>query len=76
MNTRNRDSIAEWSIVALVVLVLGVAAARTNLDPAHDGSPASVDRLAAQVRMTMPIARDCPRDASGACAQMASNTRP
>ena len=76
MNARNRDSLAEWAIVALVVIVLGVAAARTNLEPARDVPSATVDRLAAQVRMQMPIGRDCARGADGACAQMASNGRP
>ena len=77
MNARNRDSLAEWAIVALVVIVLGVAAARTNLDPSPSIPSATVDRLAAQVRMQSPIARDCTRDAGGACReQIASNVRP
>ena len=76
MNARRSDSIAEWSIVALVVLVLGIAAAGTNLEPARDVPSATVDRIAAQVRMTMPIARDCTRDADGACTRLATNTRP
>ena len=79
MNARNRDSFAEMAIVALVVIVLGVAASRTNLDPASQApSSATIDRIASQVRMQMPIARDCVRDASGSCAptQVASSERP
>ena len=76
MTPRRRDSLAEGAIVALVVIVLGVAASRTNLEPSRDTSSANVDRLAAQVRMQMPIARDCARDANGACARIASNGRP
>jgi hypothetical protein len=75
MNARNRDSLAEWSIVALVVIVLGIAASRTDLEPSSSTS-ATVDRLAAQVRMTSPIARDCVRDADGGCRRIASNGRP
>jgi hypothetical protein len=51
---RRSDSIAEGVIVALVVVVLGVAATGVRLEPVPQG--ASVDRLAAQVRMQMPIA--------------------
>ena len=75
-NARNRDSLAEWAIVALVVIVLGIAASRTDLDPSSHVPSATVDRLAAQVRMTSPIARDCLRDRDGACRQIASNGRP
>ena len=75
MNTpRRSDSIAEGVIVALVVVVLGVAATGVKIEPAPQG--ASVDRLAAQVRM--PIAPDCMRsDASGdACRQRLAAARP
>jgi hypothetical protein len=72
------DSIAEWAIVALVVVVLGVAATGTRFEPA---SPTlSIDELAARVRMQAPIARECVRvpDPGGApCAsQVAANGRP
>ena len=88
MTSRNRDSFAEWAIVALVVIVLGIAASRTNLEPADGVSSATVDRIAAQVRMQMPIARatpvgmpmpiarNCGRTADTACAQFASHGRP
>ena len=76
MNLRNRDSLAEWSIVALVVIVLGIAASRTDLDPSSNVPSATVDRLAAQVRMTSPIARDCVRDGDGACRRIAATGRP
>jgi hypothetical protein len=74
---RRRDSIAEGVIVALVVVVLGVAATRVRLEPPHQ-QVASVDRLAAQVRMQMPIAPDCMRsDAAGdACRDRLASTRP
>jgi hypothetical protein len=73
---RRRDSIAEGVIVALVVIVLGVAATRVRLEPAPP--PASIDRLAAQVKMQMPIASDCMRnDASGdACRARLAAARP
>lgn len=73
---RRRDSIAEGAIVALVVVVLGVAATGVKLDPAPQ--VASIDRLAAQVRMQMPIAPDCMRsDASGdACRQRLAAAKP
>ena len=77
MNTpRRSDSIAEGVIVALVVVVLGVAATGVRLEPVPQG--ASVDRLAAQVRMQMPIAPDCMRsDASGdACRQRLAAAKP
>ena len=71
-----RDSIAEGVIVALVVVVLGIAATRTRLEPAPQ--PASIDRLAAQVKMQMPIATDCMRsDASGdACRARLAAAKP
>ena len=73
---RRRDSIAEGVIVALVVVVLGVAATRVRLDPAPQ--PAAMDRLAAQVKMQMPIATDCMRsDASGdACRARLAAAKP
>ena len=77
MNTpRRSDSIAEGVIVALVVVVLGVAATGVKVEPASQG--ASVDRLAAQVRMQMPIAPDCMRsDASGdACRARLAEAKP
>jgi len=63
---KRSDSLAEWTIVALVVVVLGVAATQTKLEPPLP--MLSVDELAARVRMQMPIARDCvrPSDPSGA----------
>lgn len=57
---KRSDSIAEWAIVALVVVVLGVAASRTNLDPPSPAG-ASIDEIAARARMQMPIARECVR---------------
>ena len=59
MNTplKNSDSIAEWVIVALVVIVLGVAASSAKLDPGPQYT--QVDEIAAKVRMQMPIARSC-----------------
>lgn len=73
---RRRDSIAEGAIVALVVIVLGVAATRVKLEPAPQA--ASIDRLAAQVKMQMPIASDCMRgDASGeACRARLAAAKP
>ena len=73
---RRSDSIAEGVIVALVVVVLGVAATGVKLEPAPQG--ASIDRLAAQVRMQVPIAPDCMRrDASGeACRERLASLRP
>lgn len=57
---KRSDSLAEWTIVALVVVVLGVAATQTRLErPAS--SSLSVDEIAARVRMQMPIARECIR---------------
>lgn len=63
---KRSDSLAEWTIVALVVVVLGVAATQTKLEP--PAPMLSVDELAARVRMQMPIARDClrPSDEPGA----------
>jgi hypothetical protein len=63
-------------IVALVVVVLGVAATGVKLESAPQA--ASIDRLAAQVRMQMPIAPDCMRsDASGdACRQRLAAAKP
>lgn len=77
MNAPSRsDSIAEGVIVALVVVVLGVAATGVKLESAPQA--ASIDRLAAQVRMQMPIAPDCMRsDASGdACRQRLAAAKP
>jgi len=73
---RRRDSIAEGAIVALVVIVLGVAATRVKLEPAPQ--VASIDRLAAQVKMQMPIAPNCMRsDASGdACRARLAEAKP
>ncbi|MEO8485951.1 MAG: hypothetical protein ABI585_06380 [Betaproteobacteria bacterium] len=57
---KRSDSIAEWTILVLVVMVLGFAATSAKLDPAP--SPTlSVDQIAKQVRMQMPIGRDCLR---------------
>lgn len=53
---KRSDSIAEGVIVAIVVIVLGIAATSTRLDPASNDS---VDQIAAKVRMQMPIARVC-----------------
>ena len=70
---KRSDSIAEWVIVALVVIVLGVAATRTNLDPPAP-TAASIDEIAARVRMQMPIARDCMRaDDATSCRRVAAN---
>lgn len=55
MIPERRDAIAEGVIVALVVVVLGVAAVRTKVPPGDE----EVTRLAAQVRMSSPIARPC-----------------
>jgi hypothetical protein len=73
---RRSDSIAEGVIVALVVVVLGLAATGVRLEPAPQVS--SVDRLAAKVRMQLPIAPDCMRrDASGeACRERLAAARP
>lgn len=61
MIPQRRDAIAEGLIVALVVVVLGVAAIRAKVPTADD----EVTRLAAQVRMTSPIGHAClPRDRS------------
>lgn len=54
-----RDRLAESTIIALVVIVLGVAATRTKLEPPPQMAP--TDRVVAQVRMIMPLARDCAR---------------
>jgi hypothetical protein len=51
---RRPGSIAEAAIVAIVVIVLGVAASRTKLE-----GPDEVDRLASQVRMQSPVAYGC-----------------
>ena len=80
MNTplKNSDSIAEWVIVALVVIVLGVAASSAKLDPAPEQFT-QVDQIAAKVRMQMPIARSCangenPR--AGCVSHVASGGQP
>jgi hypothetical protein len=72
------DSIAEWAIVALVVVVLGVAATGTRHEPA---SPTlSIDEIAARVRMQSPIVRECvraPDHGGAACgSQVVANGRP
>jgi hypothetical protein len=76
---KRSDSIAEWAIVALVVVVLGVAATQTKLEPPTP-STLTVDEIAARVRMQMPIARDCvrgPDNPVAACgARVAANERP
>lgn len=69
MMPRRRDAIAEWTIVALVVVVLGVLATRAKLDPADE----DVTRIAASVRMSSPIAHAClPRDRDDGSACVAS----
>jgi hypothetical protein len=69
MIPERRDAIAEGVIVALVVVVLGVAAVRTKVPPGDD----DVTRVAAQVRMSSPIGRSClPQDRSDARACVAS----
>lgn len=70
---RRPDSIAEIAIVAVVVIVLGVAASRTKVD-----GPDDVDRLAAQVRMTSPLAYACApsRDVRGPNCPMAASDAP
>jgi hypothetical protein len=76
---KRSDSIAEWAIVALVVVVLGVAATQTKLEPAAP-STLTVDEIAARVHMQMPIARECLRGSdnpAAACgARVAANGRP
>ena len=74
---RRADAIAEGAIVALVVIVLGVAATRVKLEAPAPQVP-SIDRLAAQVRMQMPIATDCMRsDATGeACRARLAAAKP
>lgn len=65
MTPDRRNRFAEWSVVALVVVVLGFTAVHTRLDPTEE----EVTRVAAQVRMSSPIAQGCVPDArtSGGC---------
>lgn len=75
-----RDSVGEWAIVAIVVIVLGVAATGTRLESAPMMpvltqammvSPISPDRLASQTRMISPIGRNCVRAEGNDHAQCA-----
>ena len=73
-----RDRLAESAIIAIVVVVLGIAATRTKLEPAPNAQRAN--RVVAEVRMIMPLARDCARsdgDNSAACEpRAAARARP
>ena len=56
MRPRGSDAVAEAFVVAVVIVVLGVAAVRTKAEPPDD---AAITKLAAQVRMSSPIAQAC-----------------
>ena len=77
----SRDSLGEWGIIAIVVIVLGVAATSTRLESSAPMtpvlsqalmvSPISPDRVASNTRMISPIGRNCVRKASNDTTQCA-----